>query len=262
MSDSILTEIVLRMLREIRVYSLPELKKKRYGTPHSDGGYVLSEKLLSEYRDVVGDLFSFGIGDNQDFENAVFSYFRHVRMFDIEQQEFSKRPNMRFFHRAFARQTMRGFPAIEGSVLKFDVEGAEWKVLPRILEERSFFQIIGEFHFFHVPPVPEGSMSPYFTKVSNSFYSTINEELFSCYRETLRVLNQQYYCFHIHANNSLPEVTVGAMTFPPLLEMSWVRKDLIQEKEPKLLDEYLPITGLDVPNKPDRGDYSNTLRFF
>lgn len=260
MSDSVLKEVIGRMLREIRIFSFPELLRKRYGTSDGDGGYVLSEKFV-ENAYPMKDLLSFGIGDNCDFERSVSLYFRHIQMMDIEEREFSKSPNMQFFKLPFSEMAVRGFKEVVGSVLKFDVEGAEWNHLSKIVGLRSFFQIVGEFHFFPVLPMFSGSLSPYFTKVFDSFYASLNIQLFLKYYEVLRVLNQKYYCFHVHANNSLPPFEVAGISFPPLLEMSWIRKDLVGAN-PLLSEEVFPAEGLDVPNKKDRFDYIDTLRFF
>ena len=69
-----------------------------------------------------------------------------------------------------------------------------------------------------------------------------------------------FYIFHIHANNSLPKMSVNGHSFPPLLEISFIRKDLISSI-PKLSQEKYPIKGIDYPNKNDRSDIEKVYPF-
>ena len=75
----------------------------------------------------------------------------------------------------------------------------------------------------------------------------------------LRRLNEFFFLFHIHANNSLPKVNLGGQTFPPLLELSWVRKDLARYR--RVTQEKYPIKGIDYPNKNDRPDIEKVYPF-
>ena len=80
----------------------------------------------------------------------------------------------------------------------------------------------------------------------------INEGIFIKYCLALEKLNEHFYIFHAHANNSLPLIEVNGYKFPPLMELSFVRKDLVACAMPTI--ETFPVEGLDYPNKTDRPD--------
>jgi hypothetical protein len=70
-------------------------------------------------------------------------------------------------------------------------------------------------------------------------------------------LNTRFVLFHIHANNSLAVVNVGGHWFPPLLEASYVRRNLLPDVFLTKHKGQFPIEGLDYQNKSDRPDIIN-----
>ena len=257
MSYPILKEQLRKTFSSIRVYDIPELVKERFGPSDSDGGYVFAKNLVKHPQ----FLYSFGVGENDVFERVMCSYVSKVFAYDWEERDCEKDPQNLFFERRgisenFFYDTLFGYD----SILKIDVEGAEWEVLDSIAETALFpFAQIGiEFHFWYVPPVFPGDFSPYFTKVLGEFYSNVNLFLFERYQRVLEKIQRTFFCFHIHANNSLPGSCVEEVFFPPLLEMSFVNKRLTGRAQ-KLSKQYFPMMDLDVPNKSDRPDYRDVL---
>ena len=112
-----------------------------------------------------------------------------------------------------------------------------------------------EFHIVTIDEMGIGglpSVSPYFRTFYQSVNYKIQNNLFELYYEVIKKLNKYFYAFHIHANNSLPKINLNGYSFPPLVELSFVRKDLVQnvtETKAKF-----PVDGLDFPNKMDRND--------
>ena len=117
----------------------------------------------------------------------------------------------------------------------------------------DFDQILCEFHV--IPVKYLDSHSPYFTQFHQTFYNNVNEILFERYKRILNRLQEQYYIFHVHVNNSIPCNFVGNEIIPPLLELSLVNKNLV--KRASLTNVKFPIDGLDYQNKTDRPDIRN-----
>jgi len=143
-----------------------------------------------------------------------------------------------------------------------DIEWDEWNVLDKINSRtlNLFNQILLEIHIIHIDTnnnfmLNNKKLSPYFSKFYLNVYNQINDNLFSYYYKILKKIQKYFYIFHIHANNSLQMVEINNISFPPLLELSFVRKDLV--KKAKITNEIFPITGLDYPNKSYRSEITN-----
>jgi hypothetical protein len=245
-----------KLLEEIRVFDCPGLTKTRVGNPN-DGGYV----LLQEITECAKALYTFGVGNDVGFELDFIQKFPQVEQVHLYDPTISKLPqnDPRFtFHRlGISPAYYNGFGEIRPTrnLLKVDVEWNEWDAFGAFSPEflRRFDQIIIEFHLFHAEPKP--GLSTYFQSCYQMALNRVNDELFERYRSILKKINREFYAYHIHANNSLPKSKIRWTEFPPLLEMSFVRKDLIFKAVPT--EEPFPIAGLDFPNKVDRPDIHN-----
>lgn len=261
MSDS----YVKRALQAVKVSSIPGITPWRVGNSAGDGGYIVAKELMLPCALHKANMFSFGVGNETSFELFMAPFFRHVWMFDICSCELEKKtPNMYFSQSPFSEDVFKKFPAPASSMLKIDVEGAEWDVLERIIEDGfldSFSQIVGEFHFFSVNYSDTGH-SPYFAEVHRDFYRQVNEKLFHQYYRVLCALHREFFCYHIHANNSLPYSRVNGFQFPPLVELSFVRKSEVCSKGVTDSLKYYPIMDMDVPNKSDRPDFRDVYPLY
>jgi hypothetical protein len=238
-----MNEAVERFLDQVKVFDCPEYTKVRVGNPN-DGGYVLYKELCEE----APVLYSFGIGDDVGFEYAFADINPTAPMFLFDpfidslpdansRFEFLKEPaDVKIFTKIKAN-----------SILKMDIEYSEWAIL-ETAALRKFSQMVIEFHIIHIPYRKD--LSVYFNALYNRIYEGMNKELFMGYGRVLRRLNFDFYCFHLHVNNSLPEVVLDDSAFPPLLEMSFVRKDLAHKAVPS--SQTFPVEGLDARNKLDR----------
>jgi hypothetical protein len=250
--------LIEQFLKEIEVHDCPGLTKVRLGNEH-DGGYV----VLNEPLDLVPVLYSFGVGNDVGFEIDFVKRFPEARveLFDPTIQGLPENHGQFRFHKkgipAHGNQGWGEIP--HNSLLKIDVEGAEWKSIASMAPEilSAFSQMVVEFHILHVEP--RNGLSPYFHGLYSSLTARINTGLFSKYQKTLAKINVVFWCYHIHANNSLPLATLAGYTFPPLLEMSFIRKDLAGEVRPAV-DNFL-VPGLDAPNKTDRPDIGSFYPF-
>ena len=264
-----LDSYVKRALQAVKVSEIPEITRWRVGNPTGDGGYVVAKELIVSPDTQQADLYSFGIGDESSFEQDMSSYFRSIMMFDKYPCEIKKKnPNMFFSPLPFSTGILKNFRIPFGSMLKFDVEGAEWDILEYGLNNGvfdNFSQIVGEFHMFPVSCVGQVH-SPYFSGVYTDFYRAVNEKLFHQYYRVLSMLHTEFFCIHVHANNSLPYSEANGFCFPPLLELSFVRKSCVRPKySPKYVSfsqRYFPIMNLDVPNKADRPDFRDVYPLY
>lgn len=226
------------------------LTKIRVGN-EGDGGYI-AYKELCERSDVV---YSFGVGNDVGFELAWAEKFPNskIKLFDPIIKELPKEHQRFTFQRYGIGLQFKPLENVApNSTLKMDVEHDEWGALQifKIDELCSFSQLLVEFHILHVSP--QGDLSPYFGQLYRKVTQQINQDLFAYYHESLSFLLNKFYIFHIHANNSLPVAHVDGYTFPPLLELSLVRKDLVGTVRADTT--LFPIAGLDIPNKMDRPD--------
>lgn len=241
-----------RFLKEVRVYDCKHTKI-RIGNPH-DGGYIALKELCKR----IPIVYSFGIGQDVGFEMDFANHFpqAQLRLFDSAIDALPQNhPNFSFLKLAALSWYEAGHGIIQDSLLKVDIEWAEWDFFLLITGEdlSRFSQILVEFHLVHAEP--RDGLSPYFQSVYQAALGKVNEQLFAMYGNVLARINHHFYAFHIHANNSLPVISVGGYAFPPLLEMSFIRKDLAGEVRPTR--ENFPVLGLDFPNKEDRPDLIN-----
>jgi hypothetical protein len=237
---------VKRFISEInRVYTT-NLTKVRVGG-QGDGGYVtldqLNEKTSMMYSAGVGDDVSFELDFKQQHPNVWFKLFDPT----IESAPVLN-------DSIFSKTELR-LGEIEGrnNLLKMDIEYDEWQTLMEMPERtiKQFSQIVMEIHLVHI--APSQGRSPYFTGMYNKAYDRMNNILFGYYADVLHWLNEMFYIHHIHPNNSLPKINLGGFSFPPLMEVSFVRKELVNTCNG--VPSY--PTELDVPNKSDRPDIEN-----
>lgn len=238
------------------------MKKIRLGNPH-DGGYVVIKEICER----SNHLYSFGIGDNVSFEMDLVLRFPWigVDMFDPSISAPPASPIGRLyqswdFHQSTvgAERDWLDLAVMKNSILKMDVEFDEWKMFLNMPESvlGRFTMIVVEFHILHHDFVPYSTrMSPYFQRLYTRIDRTTDDSLFRTYNTVLQKIVRQFYPVHIHANNSLPPRMKEDWMFPPLLEVTFVRRDMVPGGMVTLnIHPTLPIEGLDAPNKTDRPD--------
>lgn len=227
------------------------LSKIRVGNEH-DGGYVVYRELAEK----SPVLYSAGVGNDVGFEldwvnrwpkSKIKLYDPYVKELPTEHNRFSLyKVGLGLHYKPLA-------DIVQDATFKLDIEWDEWGAIEVMKDEdlRKFSQIVGEFHLVHAQP--RSDLSPYFYSFYLQVFDKLNEDLFYMYHMVLQRLHNWFHIFHIHANNSLPMVSVDGFTLPPLLELSFVRKDLVK-KNPSASREQFPVKGLDLPNKTNRMD--------
>jgi hypothetical protein len=230
---------IIEVLNLLRPYSMATDHKVRIGGD-ADGGYVMPSMALKSTAVV-----SIGIGDQVSFDAELADRGATVLQYDhtIPGAPREHR-NFRFHKQGWGPKDegpllslgtmMRGIDWEEARVpiLKFDTEGAEWASLTAAssAELAKFAVIAGEFHGFH---------------------NLVNRAMHDVIRAVLEKIRCTHLPVHLHANNATGIRLVLGVPVPPLLEITFVRRDLAvfagHSNE--------PIPGpLDRPNMADRPD--------
>ena len=262
-----LTKSVRACLEEIQVYDC-HLSKTRIGND-CDGGYV----ALNDICKTSNALLAFGVEDNVTFELDFVTRYPHVHahLFDHTIAHLPQNhSNFHFVKKGVGYKTTSEIESLSDILttapsnltLKMDVEWDEWKTF-LALEDRHYEkidQLLIEFHLVSIDTdkkfLPNSDekyrLTPYFCNFYKSIYDKINEDLFQMYHNVFSILNEKFYAFHIHPNNSLKKIEVGGCSFPPLIEMSFVRKGLVENA--RSTTSAYPVSGLDFPNKPYKAE--------
>jgi hypothetical protein len=116
-------------------------------------------------------------------------------------------------------------------ILKIDIEGAEWDVFAALRPDvlGQFSQIVVEFHDLR----------------------NMNEAHKICrVLQALSQLNASHQSVHVHANNNGSMATIGGITLPDVVEVTYVRRT-----DHTFVPCYRIFpTALDFPNNADRAD--------
>lgn len=247
---------IKNFLKELTIYDC-DLTRIRLGGP-GDGGYVVLQELCKTTKQLI----TVGVGDDIGFELDFLDKFKpdKILLFDPTIDGIKEKDGrFEFYKQRFDSIDIEIPPK---SLFKVDIEWNEWELLNHLRNGTDMFsQIIIEFHLIHMTPPP--NLTPYFNSVYQSACDEINQGLFFNYYNTLRRLNEHFYIYHIHANNSLPVIEVEegkggdryGHVFPPLLEVSFVHKELAGNIKPKI--GTFPEGCLDCSNKSDRPDIFN-----
>ena len=235
-------EQVLDLLRTMRPCAMQNSVKLRIGNTH-DGGYVMPDAALQ-----TEVLLSIGVGHDVSFDmefarrGAAVLQFDHTLDGPPEIHE-----NFRF-HRLGWGATSEGallsladmHARVEEAgagrkLLKFDVEGAEYKALETVSSEllRAYDVIVCELHDL--------------SRLGDRSH-------FDQVRRALEKLTESHAPVHLHANNYGGMAVVQGVPVPDAVELTLLRRDL--DDFPGLSDEPMP-GALDNPNNPIAPD----LRF-
>lgn len=233
------SEEIRALIRTLKPRAFKNDYKVRVGA-HADGGYVLPSCALSSNL-----VLSIGIGDQVSFDLAMANRGATVYQYDhtIERQP-AVHKNFRYFKKGWGSKTTDELITLSSMVemidwnearcpiLKFDVEGAEWEALLLTQQEviEKFEIIVGEFHYFH---------------------NLIGRGFFKLVYQIFKKLSSSHLPAHIHPNNATGVRLINGIPFPPLLEITWCKKSMVNEGE----FSRDPIPGpLDFPNLAGRPD--------
>ena len=234
------TELI-RALSLLRPSDGQGLHKRRLGT-RLDGGYVVADDLEN-----IHAAYSFGISVEVSFDYALAEAGIPVRMFDhtVEGPPVAH-PNFSFHKQGLGptvdpdsslftlehhiRQC--GDMGRTDMLLKLDIEGAEFDSLiaagPGLL--RSFRQIVIEIHWLQ--------------RLADPAYRDAFCRMMAC-------LLNGFHLVHVHGNNCGPVVILEGLPVADVLELTFVRSDLIVP----LPSSTVYPTPLDYANDHTRPDH-------
>jgi hypothetical protein len=230
---------IYEVLKQLRPYDI-DIPKVRIGG-FTDGGYVMADNMTPDQ--VV---LSYGLGGEISFDlemaekgHACFMFDHTIAGLNASHPNFhyhpegvagESRPDKALFT---VKEHLDRF-GIAGSrlILKMDVEGAEWDAMGRMPDEvlERFEQIALEVH--EIGSIREPAF--------------LDKAL-----AVLERINKRFTLFHVHANNNNPMETAGGFPVYNLLELSYVKTDVVSRSPSRTLYP----TEWDYPNEQDRDDY-------
>lgn len=236
LEDFLLPTLTAQLLKRLAPFESPSIKLIRVGNK-ADGGYVMGDVF-----DKVDAAYSLGIANDITWDKEIAQRSIPVYMYDHTINYLpEEHKNFKFFKIGIC-----GKPGILGMkdigtlikenghtgknlLLKMDIEGFEYPALQALSDEEiaHFSQICMEIH----------DLNGLLFDVERHF------EIRSCLEKILRHM----HCVHIHANNVGWIAERGGISVPVLLEVSFIRKDLVGDFRRA---DYLQ-TELDEPNNPD-----------
>ena len=227
-------------LKQTLVPFKTNLNKIKIGE-EGDGGYVICNLPDKKY----DALYSYGSDNNIKFEKSFHEKYNvDSYVYDHTIEEITDKPEyIHFFKEGVNQIKTDNMDTIENHIQKnghinsknlmmqMDIEGCEYSVLLSSKEIlNNFSQLVIEFHF--------GIDLPF-----NHFEIRKKQIL-----ESLKMLNENFVCVHIHANNCVLQPWFD-INFPRFFEVTYVRKDCIQYSE--LETEPYP-TIYDFPNNKNK----------
>jgi hypothetical protein len=225
--------VLIEIGKLLKVYPSQSLKMVRLGS-QTDGGYVVFDDFDSN--DIA---LSFGIGDNNSFDQSIGSLVSVVHMYDHTVPgppiEFENGNFHRFGISHIDRVQFLTVPAILADIpkekeliLKIDIEGAEWEIF-RSLDRNQlsrFKQIVGEFHNIH-----------------NLVRNEKGQELVL---SVLKCLTNSHTFVNLHPNNWGRADIIQGFLVPDVLEFTLVRNDRFSYFQ----DQRNNRANLNRPNNP------------
>lgn len=213
----------------------------RVGNQNKDGGYVMVKEAIN------GNIvYSLGIGTKESgirFDREMADLGHSIFMYDHTIN------NLPYSHTSFHWKKLGISTSVsdrmttlsqeihdnnhlkeDNIILQCDIEDSEWSVIQDIDISvlKKFSQILIEFH----------NVDTYL----NSKYELV--------KEVFTKLRKHHVPFHIHGNNNKGGTQLGNNFIPNVIELSYVRKDLIEYVE----DDRTYPTELDRPNRLGRKD--------
>ena len=186
---------------------------KRYGSKN-DGGYVLPKKAVAKSKFLI----SGGIEDNNDFEISLAKLgIKGVQIDNSIDQPPLNHKNLRFKRATLGRRSeiniddvIMSYPQEQNGILKLDIEGSEYTVLKELKKLHRLNIIVVEFHNL--------------SRISS-------EEFWSEFERILDKISKTHVVVFMAANNCCGFSNIGGFPIPNVLEITWVKKSLVQGKK-------------------------------
>jgi hypothetical protein len=208
----------------------------------NDGGYLLPDIL-----DGIECCFSPGVADNANFEYELSKNYG-IRSFMVdgsvngppfENNNFDFQKKFLTSYNSDETITLSSWidecigAQEKRCILQMDIEGSEYEVLSfePLTSLNRFDALVIEFHSFH--------------KIFTKDFLKITRGIFE------KILSNFSIC-HVHVNNCLRTIEIDGISVPPVLEVTFIRNDLVNKhvSQQKLSLPHI----LDMKNVLDRPD--------
>ncbi|HET8965382.1 MAG TPA: hypothetical protein VFN20_04155 [Candidatus Acidoferrum sp.] len=211
---------------------------------HSVSKDILREKIIEALNQILSARFLLGVLslNFRGARNKFQALWRALRLYSDFSHFFSSE-NVRLFSKGVSNAGSSKFFTISeifnlirepelkenGVFIKMDIEQAEFRVLPELLAYCKYVSGMAiEFHDLDI-------FWPNFAGL-------------------MRQLEESFVVAHLHGNNYC-DLIPNSRT-PKLLEVTLLKRDLIQKGEKGRDSAIYPLTGLDQPNDQTKEDYS------
>ena len=236
-----------KLLKELKIFDFPNSRRIRIGS-NDDGGYVLLDSGLES----IEIVYSYGVGDNSDFEAMVCEKYNAIaRLYDHTVDSAPLKKDFLYFKReGVGPKKTENCNTIENHInqngdtgkrllLQMDVEGAEWDTLIHTPNSilGLFDQIVIEVHGL-ATDVSKAPNKKELCRVS------MNKKI-----KVLRKVNALFYLYHVHANTEGGLYYISWFKVPDVLELTFVNKKVVKDAE---YSKVIFPTEFDRPNAKDR----------
>ncbi|MEM1243936.1 MAG: hypothetical protein AAGG80_03855 [Pseudomonadota bacterium] len=209
------------LLQKLQPYDSTNLELIRVGN-EADGGYIMANHF-----EKIDAAYSFGIDTDVSWDKFIAEKSIPVFMYDHTIEALPEQhKNFHFFRTGLCGKpnlpNMKDIGSLlkenghlgKNLLMKMDIEGYEYPAFDAMTDEEigCFSQIVCEIHHLH-----------------DLFYNIQRHELIS---RCLKKILKQMYCVHIHANNVGSVACSNGIEIPSLLELTFVRKNLMQDFMP------------------------------
>ena len=235
-------------MKSLSVYK-SEYPKIRLGNKH-DGGYVIAD-LPGSYDHFI----SGGIANDIEFERSFLERYDNIEgigfdgtidnlPYNLTNFKFIKK-NLGNINNENTTDLIEYLNEYNSVFLKIDIEGHEFKLFPKLIENGLMIKIkqfVIEIH------------SPNDIKLHPKYYSNIlknidNDLMFNMFRN----FNKTHTLIHFHANNGCKMSNYENINLPHVFELTYIRNDYVSKK---ILNNQPFPTKLDSKNvRKIRKDY-------
>lgn len=216
---------------------------KAFCFDHSVSKNIFKDKIIDSLNQILSLRFILGVL-SLNFPGArnKISYFQNNRKVYRDFCQFIAQPNLSFISKGVSSEASASFLAMddvfhlipqdaltENSVfIKMDIEQSEYRALPELFRFRKYVSgLVIEFHDLDI--------------------------LWTNFAALMHSFHEDFAVTHIHGNNFCR--LIPNTTTPKLLEVTLLKRSLLQEDRPVPASPSYPIPGLDYPNDPAHEDY-------
>ena len=216
------------------------LIKKRIG-PNEDGGYVVPEIVLEKCE----ALFTYGVGNDMRYEEEFVSiYNKPAYLFDH-----TVNPNTQHWNTDKLKFFTQGLGTNKENCNEWYEHYNQFNLSGEILLKIDIES--GEYEYFKNTDISQ--LKDKVAGILLEVHWIDNEQNRKDTIDILNKLKENFILCHIHGNNWGDLWEYKGYQIPKVLELTFINKKHVSVS--KIDSQKYPITGLDLPNNPNKKDY-------